>query len=102
MRGVTGVVRRCGPGIPRRARRGEATNRTAPYRFIYVRFDYVDGTAGDWVRACVRHTHTAFEGTDGNRARWLSEAERVRRIETRGRTDERTRATSETPRTEDG
>ena len=51
MRGVTGY----------RDGRGEARRRTVPYRtvrfIIYVRFDYVDGTAGDWVRTYV-HTHT--------------------------------------------
>ena len=91
MRGVTGY----------RDGRGEARRRFVPYRtvrfIIYVRFDYVDGTAGDWVRTYV-HTHTPFEGTDGNRARWLSDAGQTNR---NARTNERTHA-RDVGNTEDG
>lgn len=45
------------------ARRGDEPYRTV--RFIYVRFDYVDGTAGDWVRTYVRtYTHRSKGRTE--------------------------------------
>jgi hypothetical protein len=78
---------------------GEARRRTAPYRtvrFIYVRFDYVDGTAGDWVRTCVR-THTVRG--DGRKPREV--VERSEAGQTNRNADERTYA-RDVGNTEDG
>ena len=98
--GMDGWMDGVDPGY--RDGRGEARRDDVPHRtvrFIYVRFDYVDGTAGDWVRTYVRtYVHTPFEGTDGNRARWLSEAGQTNR---NARTNERTYA-RDVGNTEDG